>query len=258
MKVLGNSILILIITLLASGCQGRGSSRQASTDNTAMDAVTVPDTGFTGIKQYFSGARIIKEVTFKNSIRDGEMKSYYMGGQLYQRFWYENGLREDSAVWYFPEGQVYRLTPYKHDTIDGIQKQFYRTGELKAKLKYIKGFRAPSLEEFTRDGRMVKGYPDISFTIIDNYSTTGKYRINLELSNKSKDVKFYRGDFTNGVFDTLKCSKINTVNGKAFAELRKTGAPQKEYVGIIARVLTAFGNSNLTYKKIELPYKDLK
>ena len=258
MKFLGNSILFLVIILLTSGCKGRGSSRHTSAEIAAMDTVTVPDTGFTGIKQYYSGTRIVKEVTFNNGIREGEMKSYYAGGQLYQKFWYKNGLREDSALWYFPEGQVYRLTPYKHDTIDGIQKQFYRTGELKAKLKYIKGFRAPFLEEFTREGKLVKDYPDISFTVTDNYNTTGKYIINLELTNKSKQVKFYRGEFTDGVFDTLKCARINTINGKAVAELRKTGTPQEESIGIIARVLTGFGNNNLTYKKIELPYKDLK
>ena len=175
MKIFYNSILIVLITLLASGCQGRGSLKKASANNTETDTVSVPDTGFIGFTKYYSGERPVKEITFKNGIRHGEMKSYYLGGQLYQKFWYENGLREDSSIWYYLEGQVFRTTPYKHDTIEGVQKQYYRTGELKARIKYIKGFRAPFLEEFTRDGKLVNEYPDIAFTLTDNYNTTGNH-----------------------------------------------------------------------------------
>lgn len=247
---------MLLIILLISGCSGRGTSKKESA--VESDTISVPDTGYTGIKQFFSGQRIIKEVTFENGIRQGEMKSFYPGGQLYQTFWYENGLREDSARWYYTEGQVFRSTPYKHDTIDGIQIQYYRTGRVKAKIKYIKGLRAPFLEEFLQDGKLVKGYPDIAFTFTDNYNTTGRFRINLELTDNSTKVKFYRGDFVNGVFDTTKCIKINSPNGKGFIDLRKSGSPQPEYLGVIGEIVTGFGNKYLTYKKIDLPYKDLK
>ena len=222
------------------------------------DTVTVPDTGFTGIKKYFSGTRIVKEVTFKNGIRQGEMKSYYAGGQLYQRLWYEKGLREDSVRQYYLEGQVFRSTPYKHDTVEGIQKQYYRTGKLKARIGYHKGLRTPLLEEFNQDGKLIKAYPEIVFSITDNYKSTGRVRINLELSDKSDRVKFFRGDFTNGLYDTTKCIRIKASDGKAFIDLRKSGSPQKDYVGVIGEVITNFSNRHLAYKKIDLPYKDLK
>jgi len=83
-------------------------------------------------------------------------------------------------------------------------------------------------------------------------------RINFELSDKGTDVKFYRGDITNGVFDTTRCTILKTENGKAFINLRKTGSEQVDYVGIIAEYLSDFGNKYLIYKKIDLPYKDLK
>jgi len=257
MRKFNCSIAILLVLLLAAGCSGKGSSKKGSGELSA-DTVTVPDTGFTGIKKYYSKDLLVKEVTFRNGIQDGEMKSYYEGGQLNQTIWYENGLREDSARKYYLEGQVFRTTPYKNDTIDGAQIQYYRNGRVKAKLHYIKGFRTPLLEEFTRDGKLIKDYPEIVFTLNDNYVTTGIVRINLELTDKTRKVNFYRGEFTNGVFDTAKIKIIPHVNGKVYLDLRKSGTPQQEYIGIIGAILTDFGNRYLAYKRIELPYRDLK
>jgi hypothetical protein len=256
MKNVSYPLQILLIFLLTAGCTGKGSLKKD--DSSLSDTLTVPDTGYTGIKQYYSGDRIVKEVTFTNGIRQGEMKSFYQGGQVYQTYWYENGLREDSSKWYYLEGQLFRSTPYVHDTIHGIQKQYYRNGRIRAKLEYIKGLRTPFLEEYTKDGKLYTNYPQIVYTITDNYNTTGRVRINLDLSEKARKVNFYRGEFINGVFDTTKIKLINSVNGKAFVDLRKNGTPQEGQIGIIAKCLTNFGNNYLTYKKIDLPYPDLK
>ncbi len=256
MKKLNICVPVLSALLLVSGCSGKRSAKKEAI--TEKDTVSVPDTGYTGIKKYYSGGRLFKQVTFNNGIRSGEMKSFYPGGQLYQTFWYENGLREDSATWHYLEGQVFRSTPFKHDTIDGTQRQYYRNGQLKARIKFIKGLRVPQIEEFTQDGKLVKGYPDVLFSFNDNYKTSGKFRINLELSDKSRKVKFYRGEFTDGVFDSVKCKGIKTIDGKAFLDLRKTGTPQSDNIGIIGVIITNFGNNYITYKRIDLPYKDLK
>jgi hypothetical protein len=246
----------ILVSLILAGCAGKGSAKKESLAE--ADTATVADTGFTGIKKYYSKDLLIKEVTFRNGVRQGEMKSFYQGGQLRQTFWYENGLREDSSRWYYLEGQVFRSTPYRHDTIHGIQKQYYRNGRLKARLNYFRGFRTPELEEFTTDGKLVKGYPVIDHTFTDYYATAGRVRLNLELSDKSARVKFYRGDFSNGIFDSTKCRAIKTVNGKAFIDLKKATGPQADKISIIAVTLTNFGNNYFAYKKIDLPYKDLK
>jgi len=256
MKLFSGTLLIVTIVFSLSGCGGKKAGNRESAAE--QEALNVPDTGYTGIKKYYSRDLLLKEVTFKNGVRQGEMKTFYQGGQLYQTFWYENGLREDSAKWHYLEGQVFRSTPYKHDTVDGIQKQYYRNGRVKAKLGYIKGLRTPYLEEYTQDGKLVRGYPDIVATLSDDYAARGLVRVNLELSDKGKDVKFYRGDLINGVFDTTRCTILKTENGKAFLNLKKTGSEQADYVGIIAEYLTDFGNKHLIYKKTDLPYKDLK
>jgi hypothetical protein len=256
MKVIFQSILVVfVITCLA--CNGKKPAKEARPES-SIDTVTVPDTGYTGIKQYMSGTTLVKEVTFKNGVRQGLMKSFYQTGEVRQTFWYENGVREDSSVWFYREGQPFRTTPYKNDTIDGIQKQYYRTGELKAKIGYSKGLRTNFFEEYTITGKSVTGYPTLEFKATDEYKSKSLYRISLQLSDKSTNVKFLRGDMSNGIFDTAHCKPIDTVKGVGLLVLKKSGSSGAGKVGVIADVLTDFGNHNLIFKQIELPYPDLK
>lgn len=255
MKIFSGLLITLFALLIITGCNGKGSGKKDA--KAQADTITVPDTGFTGIKKYMSGELLVKEVTFKNGVREGLMKSFYQDGKLRQTFWYHNGVREDSAKWYYTDGRVFRSTPYKNDTADGIQMQYYRIGKVKAKLGYIKGLRTPFLEEFDQNGRLIKGYPELMVNIKDEYSNRGVYGISLSLSNKSERVKYYRGDFSGGVFDTAHCKTINTIKGTGYLNLKKTGSPKTSSVGVIAEILTDFGNKYLVYKKIELPYNDL-
>jgi hypothetical protein len=256
MKIVNISGFILSFLLVINGCTGKGSLKKGS--NVETDTLTVPDTGYTGIKKYFNQDRLLWEVTFKNGVRQGEMKTFYQGGQLYQTYWYNNGLREDSARWYYLEGPVFRSTPMKHDTVEGTQIQYYRNGRKKAEINYSKGFRTPLLKEYTREGKLIRDYPELTYSLTDNYNTTGKVRINLEITDKSRKVKFFRGGYTKGLFDTTKVVRIKAVNGKTFLDLKKSGTPQADSISIIAAILTDFGNNYLSYKKIGLPYKDLK
>jgi len=256
MKLIPGAALLLTVLLLNPGCAGRGSSIKDS--QVSSDTVSVPDTGYTGIKQYFSGNTLEKEVTFRNGIRHGEMKSFYTTRQVRQLFWYENGLREDSAKWYYIEGPVFRATPYIRDTIHGIQQQYFKNGKLKARLGFEKGLRTFFFEEYSSDGKLFSGYPDIVVNVKDEYRSNGICRISLELSDKATKVKYYRGDFSGGVYDTARCEPIKTLNGIGNFNLRKTSSATKASVEVLAEILTSYGNNYLLVKKIDLPYKDLK
>lgn len=254
MKAKTISAALAVIILAMAGCRGGGAGKEASA---ASDTISIPDTGYTGIKQYMGGNRIIKEVTFRNGVRHGLTKTYYPGGQLYQTFWYENGLRQDSGRYYYVEGQLFRTTPYKNDTINGIQKQYYRTGKLKAMIGYDMGMRTPFFEEYDNKGRLIRDYPEIVAAVSDEYNTRGLYRISLELSDKGTRVKFNRGEFTNDRFDTAYITPLNTRDGKAVISLKKSGQAGKNYLGVIAEITTPFGNRLLAFKRIDLPYNDL-
>jgi hypothetical protein len=255
MKIISGSLFLVLVMLFVSGCGNKGPAKKDS--QAVSDSITVPDTGYTGIKQFMSGKTLVKEITFKNGVREGLMKAFYQTGEVRQTFWYENGMREDSSLWYYLEGQVFRVTPYRKDTIDGIQKQYYRTGQLKAKIGYSKGLRTTFIEEYTPEGKLIGGYPELIINKTDDYKSKGVYRISLELSNKFNGVRYWRGDLSNGVFDTAHCKKINLIKGIGILDLKKTNAARSSSVGVIAEILTNFGNNYLVHKKIDLPYHDL-
>jgi hypothetical protein len=256
MKMISGSLITISLLIVLAGCTGRGTAKKESLAST--DTITVPDTGFTGIKKYMSGRYLAKEVTFKNGVKQGLMKTYYVSGKVRQTFWLENGLRQDSSRWYFEEGQLFRTTPYKNDTVDGIQTQYYRTGKLKAKIGYKKGLRTTYFEEFTPEGKLIGGYPQLVIKTQDNYKSTGVYKVTLELSDKSTQVNFFRGDLSGEVFDTAHCVAIKTIKGVGTLDLKKTGSPKSQNVVVIAEILTNFGNNLLIFKKLDLPYNDLK
>lgn len=255
MKIFTGSLLLILALSFIAGCTGKSPVKKET--QAVSDSVTVPDTGYTGIKQYKSGKTLVKEVTFKNGVREGLMKSFYQTGEVRQTFWYKNGLREDSSFWYYQEGQKFRATPYKRDTIDGIQVQYYRTGKLRAKLGYSKGLRTMFLQEYTPAGKIVGGYPSLIIKTVDDYKTKGIFRVSLSLSDKTVGVRYWRGDLMNGLFDTAHCKRINAIRGIASFDLKKTGSHKRSDVGVIAEILTNFGNNYLVYKKVGLPYDDL-
>jgi antitoxin component YwqK of YwqJK toxin-antitoxin module len=249
--------IIIISLILNAGCLNKGNKNTSEKGNLA-DTSAVADTGFTGIKKYYTKDLLVKEVTFKNGVREGLMKTYYPSGLLYQSFWYRNGVREDTAKWYFDDGRVFRATPFKKDSADGVQTQFYRSGKVRAKLIFVNGTRTPFLEEFASDGKKITNYPDLVVKTKDEYSQNGTFKIWLELTDKTIRTVFYRGEYIDGLYFPKKYTKLNTSETAGYLELKKSGTSKDNYVGVIAEVSTSLGNKYLIYKKIELPYGDLK
>jgi len=118
--------------------------------------------------------------------------------------------------------------------------------------------RTPFMQEFDGNGKLLGGYPQIVVNVKDLYASNGTYRIDLELSDKSKYVMFYLGEFTDGRFDTTRCKLLTKDTGSAGIVLKKSGTPGKNYVSVIASIRTPLLNRYLTSKKVELPYSDLK
>ncbi len=255
-----NTILLIIsiLIILNGGCQNKPKNKVSSQSENQVDTTTVADTGFTGIRRYFSKGNLVKEVTLKNSIRQGLMKTYNASGQLYQTFWYEKGKIQDTARLYFPNGKVFRTTPFKDDSAHGIQTQYYMSGAVRAKLNFVNGLRTPYLEEFETNGKKIASYPDLVIRTKDDYIMNGTFKIYLELTEKETKANYYRGEYIDGLFSPKKYSKINSSETTGYLELRKSANPGNNYVGIIAEILTPLGNRYLVFKKIELPYNDLK
>ena len=257
MKNIVQLLSIAIFISLLIGC-GRSKSEKSIAGNAIDTIEVVPDTGYTGIRRYYSKEKLVKEVTFKNGVRQGVMKTFYEDGRLRQTFMYNEGVREDTARWYYTDGLVFRETLYKNDTMNGDQIQYCRTGKVKAKMSYINGSRTPDLVEYAMNGKLVTSYPELIYNIKDEYKTTGLYKINLELTVKTTKVNFYRGEFSNGIFDTLKLEPIPIRSGIGNLVLKKGNATNNGTAGVIASFTTGFGNRKFIYKSISLPYSDIK
>lgn len=253
------NILILLSIVIASGlfgCQSKGGKKPS--DIAPADTQTVADTGYTGIRRYFTRQMLTYEATFRNGVRQGKMTTYYPSGKVRQTFWYDKGMKEDTAVWFYEEGGIFRKTPFTRDSMNGIQTQYYRSGALRAKMNFVDGLRAPYLEEFNQDGKKITDYPAVIIKTKDNYATDGTYTINLILDRKNIKVSFYRGEFTDGVFNPKKVRKINNSETTGYLLLRKSPTPGQDWVGIISEISTSLGNKLLIYNKVPLPHNDLK
>jgi antitoxin component YwqK of YwqJK toxin-antitoxin module len=251
--------LIFFLILVISGSSCSNSSNKKSAKEKDESSVTSPaDTGFNGITKYQSQGRLVKEVTFKNGIRDGLMKTYYASGKLHQTFWYVNGKIQDTAVMYNEDGTIFRKSPFRDDSINGIQTQYYKSGKVRARLEFVNGLRTPFLEEFESSGKKVTGYSDIDIKIKDEYKQKGTYIIILGLSKKNIEADFYVGGLVNGLFNPKKCKKVNDSKSSGVITFQSSSQPGKKTIEIITAELTNFGNRNLVIKKIDLPYNDLK
>jgi hypothetical protein len=251
-------LIFLLLITISSGCFNKSNRNQTADDRNIADTSTVADTGFTGIKQIYSRNLLAREVTYKNGVIHGLMKTYLQSGQLYQSFWYENGVRQDTAKWYFDSGKVFRVTLFKDDSINGIQTQYYRNGNVRARLNFVNGARTPDLEEFSQDGKKVTSYPDLIIKTTDDYQKNGTFKIRLELSDTTVKATYYRGEYIDGLFYPKRYTKLNSSKTTGYLELKKTSTNQNNYVGVIAEIATPLGNKYLVYKKIDLPYTDLK
>lgn len=249
MKNLISGILMLAFVLAVS-CSG-GRSDQGGKPKHERD------TGYTGTRSYIKNDVKFKEVEFKNGVRQGMTRTFYKGGMLEQEIPYVDGRKNGAAKWYYPDGKLFRTTPYVNDTISGSQVQYYKNGNVKAKLDYVDGKRVPGVEEYMMDGKKVDNYPSLKYRVSDQYEARGVYKLFIEMSDLSENVKYYRGDLTDGLVDMNVLVPLMQTATTGYLDLKKTEGHQADSVSVVASYLTGFGNRLYYRLAIPLPYKDL-
>lgn len=246
------SIIVTLILIVAASCGG-GTGESGGRKKAGNE----PDTGYTGIKNYIRNDIKVKEVTFRNGVREGLTRTFYMGGVVEQEIPYEGGKKNGLAKWFYPDAKLFRVTPYVNDTISGTQIQYYKNGNVKAKLEYVDGKRKPGLEEYNMDGSMVTGYPEVTYRTEDLYGEKGLYKLFVEMSDMAENVKYYRGDLEHGLVDIDSVTPLLQTETTGYVDLKRTPGHHADSVVIIAGYLTRFGNRLYYRKAIPLPYKDL-
>jgi hypothetical protein len=242
--------LTILIIVSCSGGTGDAGRRKEGARHEA-------DTGYTGIKNYIKNDVKVKEVEYKNGVRSGLTRTYYRGGVTEQEIIYSEGVKNGEAKWYYPDGKLFRVTPYLNDTINGSQIQYYKNGHVKAKLDYVEGKRVPGLQEYSMNGSLVTGYPEVTYRFIDEYKERGVYKLFIEMSDKAENVKYYRGDYTNGLVDLSLCTPLLQTATTGYLDLKKTEGHSADSVIVIVSYLTGYGNRLFYRLAVPLPYKDI-
>jgi hypothetical protein len=243
-------IIIMILTVSCGGGTGESGGRKKEGH--------VPDTGFTGVRNYIKDNIKMKEVEFRNGVRQGMTRTFYKGGVIEQEIPYVDGKKNGEARWYYPDSKLFRVTPYVNDTIHGSQIQYYKSGRVKAKLDYVDGKRLPGIEEYNMNGEKVTSYPGIKYIVNDRYDERGLYKIFIEMSDKSENVKYFRGDLVDGLVDMDSLKPMLQTATTGYLDLQKTPGQNADSIAVIASYLTPFGNRLYYRLSIPLPYKDLK
>lgn len=253
MKILQHLTLVTIALILFA-CGGGQQPGREDKDSTGKHEA---DTGYTGIKNYYSGEYKIKESEFKNGMKSGITRIYYKGGVVKNEIIYENDIKNGNAKWYYPDGKLFRVTPYANDTINGTQIQYYKSGKVKARIDYVEGKRVPVLSEYDMNGIKITGYPELTYKATDEYTSRGVYKIFVEMSDLSENVKYYRGDYINGLVDLSACTPLLQNATTGYLDLKKGSVNNTDSVTVIAAYLTTYGNRLYYRISIPLPYKDL-
>jgi hypothetical protein len=248
------SLLIISIVLILTSSCGVGSGPDGGGRKKEGH---VADTGYTGVKNYIRDNIKLKEVYYKNGIREGMTRTFYKGGALEQEIPYSGDKKNGEAKWYYPDGKLFRVTPYVNDTINGDQVQYYKSGRVKAKLSYLEGKRLPGLEEYMMDGEKVTKYPGLTYRASDRYREKGQYNIFVEFTDLAENGKFYRGDYINGLVDLDSLTLLMQTATTGYLDLKKTAGHQADSVVVVASYLTPFGNRLYYRIAIPLPYNDL-
>jgi hypothetical protein len=247
------AIAVALIMIIASSC-GSGTG---DTGGGRKKAGHEADTGYTGVRNYIKNDIIVREVEFRNGIKEGLTRTFYKGGVIEQEIPYAGGKKNGEARWYYPDSKLFRVTPYVNDTIHGSQVQYYKSGRVKAKLEYMNGKRLPGLEEYNMNGEKVTGYPGIVYRTNDRYEERGMYKLFIEMTDLAENVKYYRGDLVDGLVDLDSVTPLLQTATTGYLDLKKTEGHKADSVVVIAAYLTGFGNRLYYRLAVPLPYKDL-
>jgi antitoxin component YwqK of YwqJK toxin-antitoxin module len=251
------TIITLFIATVIAASSCRHILPQEEKENQQVSDTAVSE-NYTGLKRYYSEGRLVKEITYKEGLKNGICNNYYDDGRLKRTIIYNNNLKTDTAKWYYPEGMVYRQTPYLNDKIHGVQTKYYKNGRKQAEMPYHMGLRMPGLKEYYEDGRELTGIPKITSDITDSrWQDEGILRVIVRLDNGSTNVKYYRGSLINGAFDPEQCRDITISSGMGFTEMKRSDTGGKNYVDIIAVYTTRFRNREIIATRIKLPYNNL-
>jgi antitoxin component YwqK of YwqJK toxin-antitoxin module len=166
------------------------SDQTSSITDTVFEAKGIVKHGY--YKGYFKDGKLRVKLQYKNGKKQGKGSKYYSTGTEQARIFYKDGKKHGKSIWFYKNGKPYRITQYVNGVIHGDRKKYYQNGQLMSVLPYKNGeARYEKLKEYTNKGVLITDYPEIKFDL-DKQTDEKKLTLNIFLSNRDQNVKFFR------------------------------------------------------------------
>jgi MORN repeat variant len=240
----------ILVALILLGC----SKPEKKTIDTGDETSTGPN-GETIVRTKFPTGQVKQEVIFKDGVKNGVARTFDKDGSVILELPYVNNKREGVSKKYYAGGVLAQSTEYKDDLMHGIQTRYRGNGNLMSEARYEFDFPCADLKEYLENKSLKKKYPAINVEIENKVKSTGIYLIRISLSERARNIKFYKGKLSatgcmfTGVEYVLKNETSNT--GEISYYLPK-GSFVSEELNIIATYETLMGNTMILQKKIKV------
>jgi len=262
------SILIIVhILLLASCSPGKPEQKTTSKDPNARvikelypngrlksstEAVGQLRQGES--KEYRKDGTLENLITYENNRKHGPAKSYYPDGKTVKtEMNYIKGYKQGETRWYFQDGNIYRITPYLSGKINGTRKVYYENGKLQAEISYLDSQPGTGLKEYNPNGSPKEHRSKIVFSEQDRVSLDNTFKLSLSLSDKYRNVEFYKGTLTDGIYWNEQLAPIATENGIGVMDFHVSkGSFKMETINIVARIKTKLNNYHIIQREYHL------
>ncbi|HEX6891227.1 MAG TPA: hypothetical protein VF141_11040 [Chryseolinea sp.] len=237
---------IILLTILCYGClfEKRKSDKKEDPKGEKIQVSKYPN----GKKK--------AEVPYKDGKRNGMSRTYDSKGNITLELPYVNDKREGRSKKYYEGGkQAFQTTEYKNDKIHGMQVKYRQNGAVMSEARFENGFPCNGLKQYLTDNTLKQKYPQIVIRPIDMIESTGTYVLEISMSEKVGEVRYYTGKLSPSgcLTDNLYFVFLDQARktGILKYDLQPGGFIMEE-LNIIAAVETLQGNTYITQRKYNL------
>lgn len=240
------NLLILVIVICAVSCEstpkknpdGTWVKKEFYDDGILKCEMHLRDSLRQGItKNFDKKGKLMSTVNYINNIKEGVAKNYYPSGVINQEMFYKNNKLEGEAKMYYESGKLFMVTNYLNNKRHGMEQTYYESGNLKSQVEYYKGSAGLGLKEFSAGGEDITKRPTIVIRE-KNSPFDGVLVLEIALSDKSRNVKFFQDTLIHGKYMYKYMNNIETHGGIGKMVFHKSGTIQMKKLNIVTEITT--------------------
>jgi len=240
-------IIMLVLMTVWISCSQKNDdiSYEYYPDGTPKSEIQVKNGMRNGLtKNFDEKGRLLSTAELVDDKYEGWMINYNpKNNKVTAKALYKNDKQNGPATLYYSDGQLFREMTYVDGRVDSIVRTYWPGNKLQAEIYFKMGQPAAGLKEFDKNGNPVK-QPTIVVKEVDQLALFNKIELKIFLSEKSREVEFYKGELIDGKYLQAKTPVIFSRDG--VASLYYTvpqGRAIRDRISIISRSRTAYGNT---------------